>query len=243
MTQNKSSSYPLNKSLPLLSVILSVRNGYPFISNSINSILNQTFKDFEFIIIDDGSTDESRKIIVQFAERDERIIPIFQEHSGLTKALNRGVKMAQGTYIARQDADDTSLPNRFEKQLPWLENKHYDLCCCRSISVAKNRPIPRRILLYLPRLTLLRYLNPYIHGSFIIRKSILDQIGGYDESYTYAQDYKLIYDLYSTNSQIKYLAQPLYCTNYYDTSIKMVHNHEQRTAARRAKQLFRNIKK
>ena len=228
---------------PLITVILSIWNGGDFVTSAIESILNQTVRDFEFIIIDDGSTDHTRQIIEEFANLDNRIVPIFQENIGLTKSLNRGIRLAKGRYIARQDADDWSLPSRFEKQLPWLENKGYDLCCCRSINIRAQRPIPRRIWLHLPREHLLRYMNPFIHGSFMLRKSRLQALGGYDESYAYAQDYKLLFDLYSQDVPIKYLVEPLYCTRHFSTSIKLFRRQDQDQAARRVKRLFRDLRR
>jgi len=230
-----------SESTPLITVILPIWNGEAFATEAIKSILNQTIEDFELIIIDDGSTDNTHRVIDNLASNDTRILTIFQEHAGLTVALNRGLRLARGRYVARQDADDTSLPTRFEKQLPWLEYGKYDVCCCRSISIRKRRPIPRRLWLTLPRKFLLGYMNPHIHGSFMIRRSILQSIGGYDESFDYAQDYKLLFDLYSRDIAIKYIMEPLYCTGHFETSIKMSHRQQQNEAARRVKQLFRNF--
>ena len=112
-----------------ISVILPVYNSQEFLSQSINSILNQTYKNFELIIIDDGSTDKSKEICEYFSKKDNRIIFIDKDHEGLTKSLNKALKIAKGKYIARQDADDVSLPERFEKQINWfLKNERRVLC-------------------------------------------------------------------------------------------------------------------
>ncbi|MDD4353774.1 MAG: glycosyltransferase family A protein, partial [Candidatus Nanoarchaeia archaeon] len=105
-----------------ISVIMSAYNTERYIAEAIESILNQTFKDFEFIIIDDGSTDDSLKIIKRYVKKDRRIKLIHNKKNiGLTKSLNKGLKIAKGQYIARMDADDISLPQRFQIQYDFLE--------------------------------------------------------------------------------------------------------------------------
>lgn len=109
--------------LPKISVVMSVFNGSRFLSKAIKSVLNQSMNDFEFIIIDDGSTDDSLKIIQEFAVKDDRIrVVINKENIGLANSLNKGIDLAVGKYIARMDADDITVPDRFEKQMTFLEN-------------------------------------------------------------------------------------------------------------------------
>jgi glycosyltransferase involved in cell wall biosynthesis len=104
-----------------VSVIMSVYNGEQFLRKAIESILNQTFKDFEFIIINDGSTDKTQEIVDSY--KDPRIVVIKnQQNIGLPKSLNKGLEIARGEYIARMDADDISLPDRLEKQVKLLDN-------------------------------------------------------------------------------------------------------------------------
>ena len=111
---------------PLVSVIMSVYNAEKFLNSAIESITNQTFTDFEFIIIEDCSTDKTLEILKEFKEKDNRIKIIKKEKNegpkGFIKNLNVGLNMAQGKYIARMDADDISLPERFQKQVIFLEN-------------------------------------------------------------------------------------------------------------------------
>ena len=108
--------------MPLVSVVMSVYNGEKFLRESVESILSQTFKDFEFIIINDGSKDQTEKILNEYESLDTRIILVNQKNEGLTKALARGCKLAKGKYIARQDVDDVSTPKRIEKQVDYLSN-------------------------------------------------------------------------------------------------------------------------
>ena len=106
---------------PLVSVIMSVHNASAVVGQAIDSILKQTFRNFEFIIIDDGSTDGSGEILRKYAESDNRIRLYSQPQSGVITAVNRHSRNARGKYIARMDADDISLPQRFEKQIQFLE--------------------------------------------------------------------------------------------------------------------------
>jgi len=108
---------------PTISVVMSVYNGQQYLDEAIESILDQTFNNFEFIIIDDASSDDSFAIIEHFMKQDERIRLIQNEENlGLSRSLNKGIKAGRGKYIARMDADDVSLPERFRMQLDFLEN-------------------------------------------------------------------------------------------------------------------------
>ena len=111
---------------PLVSVIMSVYNGEKYLVQAIDSILNQTYQNFEFIIIDDCSTDNSSHILQEYAQKDSRIKIIKKEKNigikGFIENLNLGISIAEGKYIARMDADDISLPERFQKQVIFLEN-------------------------------------------------------------------------------------------------------------------------
>ena len=112
----------------MISVIMSVYNDEKYLSKAVESILNQSYKDFEFIIVNDGSTDNSFEILEKYQQDDKRVILIEQDNIGLTKSLNKAIDMACGKYIARMDSDDISLLTRFQKQIDFLEqNKDYAL--------------------------------------------------------------------------------------------------------------------
>ena len=102
---------------PLVSILMPVYNCAPFLKSAIESILNQTYKNFELIVIDDGSTDTSLKVIKHYASIDKRIRFVSRENKGLVDTINEMVKLAKGDYIARMDGDDISMPTRIEKQL------------------------------------------------------------------------------------------------------------------------------
>ena len=116
------------KSEPVISVLMSVYNEELYLDESIPSIINQTYKSWELIIIDDGSTDKTSEILKEYQKKDARIKVYSQENQGLTKSLNRAATLAKGTYLARQDADDLSDQKRFETQVKKLEeNKQFVL--------------------------------------------------------------------------------------------------------------------
>jgi GT2 family glycosyltransferase len=110
------------ESLPLISVVMPVYNSEKYLQEAVESILGQTLADFELIAIDDGSTDQSAVILESYQQKDKRVILQRQsENQGIVAALNYGLVLARGKYIARMDADDISLPDRFEKQVAFLE--------------------------------------------------------------------------------------------------------------------------
>ena len=122
---------------PKISVLMPVYNGDQFLDKSIKSVLNQTFNNFEYIIINDGSTDDSLKIIESYEDSRIKIIN-FSKNMGITAALNNGLNIAKGDYIARQDQDDISHPDRFMLQVEYLENNDVDLVDANFIFIDEN---------------------------------------------------------------------------------------------------------
>ena len=181
-------------SSPELSVVMSVYNGQKYLEESITSILDQTFSDFEFIIINDGSTDQTRDIIEQFASKDKRILLIHQDNAGLAKSLNRGIKLARGKYIARHDADDVSLPERFKKQMSFLRS-HQDVVLCGTWFLEENEGKGVKIRKYPVDDQKLRenikYVNYFCHPSVVFSKDAFIKAGGYDERLSTGQDFEL----------------------------------------------------
>ena len=113
---------------PLISVAMPVYNGERYLAKAIDSILAQTFADFELIIIDDGSTDNSLQVLHEYQKRDARIRLVARENRNLATTLNDLIDLARGKWIARMDQDDIALPHRFERQLQWLEETGADIC-------------------------------------------------------------------------------------------------------------------
>ena len=225
---------------PIISVIMPVFNGGDLLNKAIESILGQTFENFEFIIINDGSTDETAEVVRGYASSDSRIIFIDQDNIGLTKSLNKAIKTSKGNYIARMDADDVSALNRFETQMEWMKGGKYDLCCSRTYLLNSNRISPG-LSYYMPKRIQMFFRNPFIHGTFLIKRKALDIVGLYDEDFIYSQDYKLICDFYRNNLKIKYIKQPLYYTNTPPGSIGVSKKVEQNYFAERVKILCRSL--
>ena len=109
--------------MPKVTTLMSVYNAERYLSQAVESILSQTVEDFEFLIINDGSTDKSLSILKFYAKKDKRIHLVDQENIGLVRSLNKGLSLAQGKFLARMDADDIAMPNRFKRQIEYLE-KH-----------------------------------------------------------------------------------------------------------------------
>ena len=204
---------------PKISVIMSVYNGEKYLREAIESIFNQTFTDFEFIIVNDGSADGSLDIIRSYD--DDRIRLIDNEQNiGLTKSLNKALRFAEGEYIARQDADDVSLPNRLERQVNYLEKHPETAVLGTSVYLINEngKTIAKTIALARPTLKDLHKGNQFTHGSVIFKKHVIAELGGYNESLKYVQDYELWLRI-AKNYRIGNLREPLYKLRYHTTKL------------------------
>jgi glycosyltransferase involved in cell wall biosynthesis len=194
-----------------LSVIMAVHNEERFLKQAITSIINQSYRNFEFIIVDDASTDTSPKIIKKFANKDKRIIVIRNSFRiGLTKSLNKALELAKGYLIARQDADDISSLNRFYHQIEAIK-KEPNLAVIGSsyYEIDEQNRVIRTILV--PKKPNFANRNQLIHGSAVMVKKVVKQVGGYNESFKYAQDYELWLRIIGLKRlKIRNLTEPLY---------------------------------
>ena len=186
----------------MITVLMPTHNGERYIRTAIDSVLAQTFSDFELLIINDGSTDSTPDIIRSY--NDDRIRVIDNEcNIGITKSLNKGLKKARGEYIARLDDDDMALPERLEKQRKFL-NKNKDIALVGSWAEyidqngkfmrMRKTPTDSRVIRYE-----LIFGNNFYHSALMFRKSAILDIGGYDESFKHAQDYELLSRLRDTH--------------------------------------------
>lgn len=189
---------------PKVTVLMSVYNGQDFLAQAVRSILDQTYGDFEFLIIDDGSIEPLDHILRSY--KDKRIVVWRQENMGLTRSLNKGISLARGEYIARMDADDVSLPNRLENQIHKFDSDSgLDLVgCFFDIVDGEGRLIERKELITDPvyRLWRLQFHNNYGHGTVMLRKKSVLEAGSYDENLSYAQDYDLWSRISTRNNTI-----------------------------------------
>jgi glycosyltransferase involved in cell wall biosynthesis len=178
---------------PKVSVLMPVYNAESFLVDAIESILQQTYKNFELIIVDDGSTDATPKILSAFAKKDSRIHVITNESNlGIVQALNNGLLICQGEYVVRMDADDISVHDRLSKQIPVLEKNPEIVVLGASLGYidaeGKGLGIVRKCSINKSLL----FANPLLHPTVVIRKKTLDKIGVYYQSkYLYAEDYFL----------------------------------------------------
>lgn len=185
----------MDKKTPKVTVLMPVYNGERYLREAIDSILSQTFQDFEFLIINDGSTDSTREIICYYD--DPRIRLLDNEcNLGLTRSLNKGLKLAEGEFIARQDGDDISEPERLAKQVAFLDTQpevalvgtFYKMIDDRGNLIGKEKKPTN----YTQICWDLLFCCTFIHTSVMFRKStIQEQIGFYNEAVIYAQDYDL----------------------------------------------------
>ena len=203
----------MDNSKPLVSVLMSVRNSEQTVEKSIKSILNQSYDYFEFLIVDDCSTDSTLEKLKILEKQDSRI-SIFtnSENIGLTKSLNKLIKNTKGELIARQDSDDYSNPERIYTQVQYLLKNNLDAVTSRALIIESTKKIPG-LSYFIPVKLLMKFKNPFIHGSLIIKKQVLNDLGLYDENFYYAQDYKLYLDLLSNGYNIKAINKPLYNLN------------------------------
>lgn len=175
-----------------------VYNSESFLKESIESILNQTFAKFEFVIVDDASTDGSEKIIKYYARRDKRI-RFFKNKKNIrtSRALNRGLSEARGKYVVRMDADDWSFPDRLEKQYAFMESHEkvgvsgsaVEICDSR-LKLINKREYPTTD--HKVRDKIFRY-SPFAHPATIWRTDVIKKVGGYNENIPLSQDYELYF--------------------------------------------------
>ena len=181
------------KSSPLVSVIMTVYNGEKAVNAAIDSILLQTYTNFEFIIIDDGSIDNTVDIIQSYD--DERLRFIKQAHRGRSTSLNHSIKLAKGFYIANIDADDMAIPTRLEKQIDFFR-AHPEIHLLGTCGIEVNEYSGKNKSILMPlndkdiRLAIAFYC-PFIHSSVMIRKSVFKQVGFYNERLTCSIDMDL----------------------------------------------------
>ena len=180
--------------VPKVSVVISVYNDAAFIEQSLNSLLQQTYDDFEIIVVNDGSTDDSADILQRLQQQDGRIRIIDQENQGLTRALINGYKAARGGYIARQDGDDWSHPERLEKQVAALrENSALVFIGCWAEGVTREGRILETVERPSDPETATRELRfkrqgPPAHGTIMFRRDVYEQVGGYRPQFYFSQD-------------------------------------------------------
>lgn len=218
---------------PKVTVLMSVYNGEKYLHEAIDSILNQTFSDFEFIIVDDGSTDMTNNIIRSY--KDTRIKVLKNPTNiGLTKSLNIGLQKAKGEYIARMDADDISFPERLCKEVNYLDHnpKYAVVGTFAEIIDSESNEIGKeeRPTSSFQIKKLLKVGNCFAHGSVMIRKKYLYETGFYDETFKRSQDYDLWLRM-AQKFQLANIPQYLYAWRNHRDNIENKFPEEQKIYA------------
>jgi glycosyltransferase involved in cell wall biosynthesis len=178
---------------PAVSLLMAVHDGAPGVGEAVASVLSQTAGDLELIVVDDGSTDATPALLA--GVRDSRVRVVTQARTGLTRALNRGLALARAPLVARLDADDVALPERFERQRAFLDRTPDVGLLGTAARELDSRG--RLVGIWQPpledaplRRALIR-ANPFVHSSVMMRRALLERVGGYDETLAVAQDYDL----------------------------------------------------
>ena len=208
----------------LISVIMSVYNGEKYLVQAIDSILNQTYQNFEFIIIDDCSTDNSSHILQEYAKKDSRIKIIKKEKNigikGFIENLNLGISIAKGKYIARMDQDDVSLPERFQKQVDFLENNpEITLVGAQLNLINEQNKITGEAIAALQHRDIVKRITSQIqlfHPVIMFRK---DQNIQYREKFLYCEDYDLYLNLITQGKKLANLNEKLLHYRILESSI------------------------
>lgn len=184
----------ISTEVPCVSVVMSVYNGAKHLDRAVSSILSQTWTDFEFLIIDDGSTDSTPTMLAKIQKSDQRVRVITQPNTGLTRALIRGCAEARGEFIARQDADDISAPDRLSEQVALLQSDPtVGFVSCATQYVGPDDE-PLEIIsrdetsVEATRKLLDERQGPPAHGCVMFRRSLYEAVGGYRAEFYYGQD-------------------------------------------------------
>ncbi len=207
---------------PKVTVLMPAYNAEKYIGTAIESILNQTYKDFEFIIVNDSSTDNTLKIIEDYAKKDKRIKIISnKENQKIARTLNTGLMEAKGEYIVRMDADDWSYPDRIEKQVNFmmknpsvvLSGGNMEICDKNLKKInTSNFPCSDEEI----RKVILQY-SPMVSPAMIWRRKISEEVGGFNAN-TMSEDYMFIMDM-SSKGKVANLMDILIKYRVLDTSV------------------------
>lgn len=210
--------------------------GKNWLTESVNSILNQTYKDFEFIIINDGSTDNTQNILEKI--NDSRIKIYCQENIGLTKSLNRGLELCNGEYIARQDADDISYLNRLEKQLLLLKSDSKIGLVGSFFSFIDDQSNTFFIKKVYPDKVDIKHLAGTVGPGMLTKTSILYEVGKYTPERIYAQDFDLYIKIRKAGYIIKNIEEVLYGYRVHNQRISVIYEKEQLKDAQKIKEKY-----
>ncbi|MBF0142952.1 MAG: glycosyltransferase [Magnetococcales bacterium] len=221
---------------PRVTVLMAVCNAGDFLALALTSILTQSLAEFEFVVVDDGSTDGSAEVLARFALLDRRLVILENgANLGLTRSLNRGLGRARGRYVARQDADDLSLPERLARQVAFLD-RHPEIGFVGSaagmidahgeVLEIRRHPVTDTEIRWMGI-----FHNPFFHTSVMFRRELVPNDGRlYDERFSVAQDYDLWVRLLQRTRGAN-LRTPLVCHRLHERRTSRTRREEQRQVA------------
>ena len=227
--------------IPALSVAMSVYNGEQFLAEAIDSVLAQSFTDFELLIVDDGSTDATPAMLRAYAAKDARVRPIIRENRGLIVSLNQLLEEARAPLIARMDADDVCLPERFAKQIAFLaSHPDYSVVGCWSDDIDEfGQPWtihgPDHPLTHQDFLAAIEVNGPLLcHPATMFRRDVVLSVGGYHAAYKHCEDLDLWLRLASI-TKLGNIPERLIRYRHYANQVSSRHSTEQQIGAAVAK--------
>lgn len=228
---------PYDLKSPAISVVMPVYNMEEYVAESVGSILNQTFSNWELIIVDDGSTDGTAEILRSFTDSRIRVLTNFR-NKGNYPARNRGCRLAKGKYIAVMDADDVCYPNRLQVQYDYLE-AHPDVLLVGSgwhFMGGLDRNV--EVLTDYEDIKLFLLDNScFLHPSVMLRSEVMRAVGGYDEHYMYAGDYDLLCRL-ALRGKIENIPDRLVAYRWHPGQITQAHRSQQRLCGEEARRNY-----
>jgi glycosyltransferase involved in cell wall biosynthesis len=208
--------------VPTVSVVMPVRNGIPYLAEAVDSILGQTFSDFEFLIADDASTDSTPDVLAEYCSKDSRVRVLGQEQPDYMGALTRACAEARGRYIARMDADDVALPDRLDREVAVLESRPALAVVGTQTTLIDNSgrafgykgyPVGSQAIK-----EMLLEKNCMAHPTAVIRREHFASVGGYRRAFAASQDYDLWLRL-AERYQLDNLPQPLMSRRIHDAQV------------------------
>lgn len=222
---------------PAISVAMSVYNGERFLAPAIESILGQTFHDFEFLILDDGSRDGTPGIVREYAARDSRIRPVLRENRGLIASLNELLHLASAPIVARMDADDVSRPERFARQIAFLDaNADYGVVGSWTEDIDEDgapyrltgKDHPQDHESFLEHIE--NGLPLICHPAVMFRRDVVLSVGGYHAAFRHCEDYDLWLRLASV-TRLASIPERLIRYRHYENQVSSRHATEQQVGA------------
>ena len=220
---------------PRVTVLLPVFNGEPYLQDAIASVLAQTYRDFELLIVDDGSTDRSPEIAARFAAADGRVRICRREHRGLVDALNFGIEAARGEYIARADADDVNLPHRLKTQVELLDATPDVTACGTWVTILDGGAVWHLPTDPAALHAALLFAIPMFHPTVMVRRRWLVQSGlRYDPAFAHAEDYDL-WERGAANARYANVPRALVRYRHHPQQVSRQHADAQLEASRRVR--------